>query len=133
MGRYQPSRNVQLEDKDEFHPIWRGVGCILVLVVPALAFGLTTLLLQSYGSKFQIPAQFIVPPSWPGWNILPKFMYTPNILVILLGTIALTVAMAAILTLITFIIFKFFGPSRYGPTDMPPVQRQIKKRFKKNS
>ncbi|HPH95155.1 MAG TPA: hypothetical protein PKW33_03245 [Anaerolineaceae bacterium] len=131
MGRYQPyGKNVQAEDKDEFHPIWRGVGCILMVVVPLLAFGLTLLGLQNL--NIQVPRQFIVPLSWPGWQYFPPFMRTQNILVILMGTLALTVLIGGLLTFITFVIYKFFGPSRYGPTDMPPIQRQIKKRYKPN-
>lgn len=66
----------------EPHPIWRGIGCVLLLVMPLLAWGLGEILLQiALQQHWPLPATWLLPPQWPTWLwkvnfLVPFLLYT---------------------------------------------------------
>ena len=103
--------------REEIHPIWRGVGFILIVLTPILGY-FSALVLIDENSK-------------QGWYTIPQdFLYhgADSLLYVKIGlTIVLAFLIYFILQFITFILFKLFGPSRYGPYDVPPVVYKGKK------
>ena len=100
--------------KNSIHPVWRGVGFILMFLIPFLAyFGAKALLEMNQVEKWvSIPADLLAPGSDP-------------LLYVRIGiAVVLALFLFLIIQLITFIIFGAFGSSYYGPTDAP---RQIYK------
>ena len=47
MGRYSPTTIRPKPKTESPHPVWRGIGCILMIVVPIISFGLC----RTYRSK----------------------------------------------------------------------------------
>ena len=97
----------------KIHPIWRGIGCILILIIPVLSYAGSVLLVQANMKN--------------GWVPVPRKMYSQ-----LLG---LPISLAEILVLILLIfigfgvfvifyssVYKFMGPPKYGPHDAPPIR-----------
>jgi hypothetical protein len=123
MGRYKPTYRepAQFNEKPEVHPIWRGVGFALIILIPLLSYGLAILLLNE-NAKF-------------GWFPIPQDLLSkwvePLLFVKILLTLALSFLIYVLFQLITYIIFRLFGPSRYGLMDLPPVQRKIRKRTRR--
>lgn len=104
------SRQTQDPNKGKMHPVWRGIGCAFLIIIPVISF---------LAADFFITNQAHFP-----WLIIPSDMvvpYTkdPLILVRVFYTAILICALYLILTIITFFINRFFGPSRYGPYDVP--------------
>lgn len=96
------------------HPVWRGIGCFLLILLPILAFAGGKLLVQANRVRrwVQIPTEltgyFIVP-------VIGRVYYAD--LVVALGLIFI---MFAVLTVVYAIIYKIIGIPRYGPLDSPP-------------
>ncbi len=118
MGKYssyvkEPSANAQI--KKTAHPIWRGVGFLLAIIVPVLSYIASILILQenSTANWFAIPTDILSP-----WG--PD----PYIFIKLTITIFLIVVISGVLMFITFITNSLFGPPRYGPQDSPPLNRE---------
>jgi hypothetical protein len=95
----------------KIHPIWRGVGFVLMILAPIIAFATAEILMDenTRTSLVKIPQNIIV--QWQDPLMLAK----------LILTFFITLVIYAILSMIYFFIARLFGPSRYGPTDVPPV------------
>lgn len=93
------------------HPIWRGVGCGFMILIPLISFFLGELFLKENQKT--------------NWVVFPANFYLqnvpdPTILIKVITTIVIALILYAIITLVSFIVFRFFAPSRYGPLDVPP-------------
>jgi len=111
------------------HPVMRGIGCIMIVAVPILAYGIAVLLVN-YGAA----RGWLIPPGWLGqptfhpllWrlqglNVVLNFLQTQNNLTAnLVFAVAITVVIGGIMSMIYGYIYSIFGPPRYGPTDEPP-------------
>ncbi len=93
------------------HPIWRGIGCILVIFIPLLSYLVSNSLVNNRQDiSWVVIPQDLVFSQFKDSFIVVKLLYT-GILVLAIG---------AVLALVTFILNRLFGPSRYGPHDIPP-------------
>lgn len=114
MGKYS-GRMVQepLRDRNrQAHPVWRGVGFALFILTPIIAF---------FGSIALVDAN-----AKQGWvdvprDLLAKGVSDPLLYVKIIVGIVIFMVVTVIFRLITFILYSAFGPSRYGPLDVPPV------------
>lgn len=136
MGKYRSSvRQKSLPRDRGVHPVMRGIGCIMMVVVPILAYGLSVLLVN-YGARNAWP----IPPDWLGMPQFPpllksisglaaaiRFLETiPNLTANLVFTVAITIVTGGIMSILFGYIYQIFGPSRYGPTDVPPPRVKTK-------
>lgn len=101
-------------NKGRIHPVWRGVGFVLMIFIPILSYLASGLILEYNQTEhwFPIPPEFII--NWQDPLILMKLFIT-----VMLSFIAF-----AVFQLITFLLFGLFGPKRYIPPDLPPLKRR---------
>src|SRR5215211_1080184 len=137
MGKYTTHSRKPSKPRDiGVHPVMRGIGCIMIVVVPILAYGVALLLID-YGLRHSWP----IPPSWlepitihpllfslrglePIWNFLLR---QDNLIAKIVFTIAITVVIGGIMSMIYGYIYTIFGPPRYGPQDAPPIRIKVKR------
>ena len=137
MGKYSShARQAPRPKRGVVHPVMRGIGCIMIVVVPILAYGLSVLLVN-YGISQGWP----IPPGWLGtatfhpllWRLsgvaaVLRFLQTqPNLIANVVFAIALTVVIGGVMSVIYGYIYTIFGPPRYGPTDAPPPRVKAKR------
>lgn len=114
MGKYS-GRMVQepLRDRNkQAHPIWRGVGLILMLLTPVIAF-FGSIALVDANTK----AGWVAIPS----DLLAKGVGDPLLYIKIVVGLVIFMVVTVFFRLITFILYGALGPSRYGPLDVPPV------------
>jgi hypothetical protein len=137
MGKYTSHvRQAPKPRSTGVHPVMRGIGCIMMVVVPILAYGLAVWLVD-YGVGRGWP----IPPDWlgrisihpwllriqgliPVWNFL---LVQDRLLAHVIFTIALIVVIGGIMSMIYGYIYSIFGPPRYGPQDAPPIRVKVKR------
>ena len=116
MGKYRMESSRQMtpsKNSRQMHPIWRGVGFGMMVLIPVMSYALARIFLDENATK--------------GWLTFPKNMYLqntplPSDILILIGImIVFMLVMYAIFTLFSLIIFRMFAPPRYGPLDVPPI------------
>ncbi len=137
MGKYSSYTRQKERPRDQgVHPVMRGIGCILIIVVPILAY-FASVLLVNYGATHGWP----IPPDWYGKiaihpllrevqglkPILAFLEAQPNLEANLVFTAIIVVVVGGIMSMIYGFIYSAFGPPRYGPTDAPPIKgRKVK-------
>jgi hypothetical protein len=118
----------------------RGIGCIMIVVIPILAYGMAVLLVN-YGATRGWP----IPPNWFGppdihpflWNIqglrtiLAFIQAQNNLEANLIFALALTIVIGGIMSIFYGYMYTLFGPPRYGPQDAPPIRGVKVKRYKR--
>jgi uncharacterized membrane protein YphA (DoxX/SURF4 family) len=121
MGKYgKLSRQVPPPQRPwSVHPIWRGIGCLMVLIGPFIAIAAAHLLLDMNLEQgwFQIPAEFSGPFTLPGTNTTLNHFFAD----LLLAGVLLLIGFA-VMMIVYSIIYSIMGPPRYGPLDAPPTR-----------
>ena len=137
MGKYTThSRKPSKPRTVGVHPVMRGIGCIMMVVIPILAYG-AAVLLVNYGGRQRWP----IPPEWLGritihplllqlrnldpiWNFLLR---QNNLIANLVFAAAITVVVGGLMSILYGYIYSIFGPPRYGPQDAPPIRVKVKR------
>ena len=137
MGKYTTYRHTPPKPRNlGVHPVMRGIGCIMMIVVPLLSYGIA-LFLVDYGIRSGWP----LPPSWlepisihpllfslrgmePVWNFLLR---QDNLIAMLVFTIAIIVVIGGLMSVLYGYIYSLFGPPQYGPQDAPPIRVKVKR------
>lgn len=108
-------RYAQKDDpnKGKIHPIWRGIGCLLLILIPLLAYAGSQVLIDAAAQNdwFVVPVELRGPAGFP-------FTYAE-----LMGTVLLSMIGFGVAVILYSFIYRFIGPPKYGPTDAPPPKR----------
>ncbi len=116
--------------------IWRGIGCLLILVVPFISFVLAAATVQlGVDKQWPMPYQLMGYPIMPDllWKVpgfVPVLAFIQdqrNLYAVLTVTIVYIVALGTLISLVYSIIYRLVGPSRYGPLDVPPPSIKVKR------
>jgi uncharacterized oligopeptide transporter (OPT) family protein len=138
MGKYSSySRRKEAPRRSTgVHPVMRGIGCIMMVVVPIISYGIA-LLLVDYGLKQGWP----IPRSWLGQPTIPALLLSlqglrpiwdflvvqNNLIATIVFTIVIIFIIGGLMSIIYGYIYTLFGPPRYGPLDAPPIRVKVKR------
>ena len=137
MGKYTSSSRKRLPPKhDGPHAIWRGIGCLMMLIVPAISIAAGVTIID-YGVRhnWPIPYQLLIAPSLPNFfyksSGLLTIFYPLTQIQFLYAYIAISVLfiilLGGVISLLYAFIYRFVGPSRYSPLDAPPPKIKTKR------
>ena len=121
MGMYNRQTTEKL-DPWKIHPIWRGIGCILIIVIPIFSFALAHTLIEANISNIGIPTEL---RATVDTIILGPVRFFPAKA---LAGVVLSVLLFAIVTFIYALMYRISGQGARGPLDAPPVRHRPKKR-----
>jgi hypothetical protein len=116
-------------NKDEIHPIWRGFGCVMLVIIPLMAFAAAVAIIDLNAQRdwFDIPAELNQLPSpdslvagLPAW-IVDDFYAK------LLVAVVCAVLFFGIFVIIYSLVYRMSGGYRSSPLDAPPQKRKTKK------
>jgi hypothetical protein len=120
----------------EPHPVWRGIGCLIWLILPVLSYGLSALTI-SYALKqgIQFPQDLtgypVMPPLLfrvPGLVALLNWLQSQyNLYLTLLVAFFFVVMLAGAMAIIYAFMYRASAPPRYSGVDAPPVNIKVKK------
>jgi hypothetical protein len=130
------SRRTAGRKETPISPLWRGIGCILMVVVPVISYFIAGWLVrvgvdQQWLLSYQLVGYPVVSPTlWKVGSLAPLWGFIqsqPNLYAVLLFTVLLIVAIGTAVSVIYAAIYRVVGPPRYGPLDMPPEKGPIKR------
>ena len=136
MGKYTSRVNKQSAPKrNTVNPYMRGIGCLLMLVVPFFSYvGGDVLAGQGFGYQ-------IIPAEWYGYMTVPPALANFSGLNFIVGFLAgiehfpatlalgfvILILVGGIISVIFGWMYSIFAPSQYGPMDIPPPRVKTKK------
>jgi hypothetical protein len=134
MGRYKETLT-KTEAATGPPPIWRGIGCLLIILVPVMSFAAADLSWRFFWERGLIPPELLAtpqPPDWLGLSpvLLNAYWYVFSkeaILAILVLTLVYTIFMAGVISVFYAFMYRLTAPSKYGPMDAPPPRIKVKK------
>jgi hypothetical protein len=114
MGRLDPSRRpAAYNETPEYHPIWRGVGFAMLILIPIISYAASVVLfnLNLQRHWIAVPRELVI-------NVLGD----PYLIMKILLAIIIAFVIYVIFLGVTYFANRFFGPPRYGPLDVPPIR-----------
>jgi hypothetical protein len=137
MAKYRSYERQEVKRAYEIHPVWRGIGCIILILIPVMAYLASTVLIQrGIEDSWSMPSDLMGHPQLPAW--LYRFAFTrqfaapiasvDNLYALIVGTLLITILAFGILAVVYGWSYRVIGPRRYTPLDAPEVERQAKRR-----
>ena len=131
MSKYSKYQRPTFEKPTEQHPIWRGIGCLFAITLPAMSYAAAVLLVR-HGVSHGWP----IPPELTGyikfdewvWNtpfvstLARPIAHYKDLWAILVAFLIILVFLSGIVTTIYAIARRITGPSQYSPVDVPPSE-----------
>ena len=106
------------EKRKRMHPVWRGVGCVFMGILSLMGY-----LLADW---------FVVENATQRWIYLPRELIQPPFAPFLPAGILLKVVAAFLFLMMSYgvlsVIYAIAFPVRRGPTDLPPLRKQYRRR-----
>ena len=123
-NKFQPG----VTAKKGMNPIWRGIGCILIVVVPLITFGLTLIVAPLVATTGYVPNEIMGHVTFPDWvgkapilsGIAAYIGSINNFWLDVIVFIVILLLLTGISSLIYVTVLQFMGPARYGEKDAPP-------------
>ncbi len=126
----------RVNEQPQINPLWRGVGCLMMIVVPLLAFGIAVATVNLIISQnWPMPYQLMGYPVMPAVLMKSAFLVPvllwieqqQNLYATLLLTVAYIVVIGAVVSAAYSFAYRYVGPPRYGPLDAPPEKIRVKR------
>jgi hypothetical protein len=135
MGKYRSSVRREEPQAEGPQPIWRGIGCLLIVLVPILSYAAAEVTIPFFQKQGLVPREMLNTLKTPDWlwvaPILARAFQSvfgrPGIFAILALTVVYIVIIGGFLSVFYAFIYKLTAPPRYGPMDEPPIRKKIKK------
>lgn len=121
MGMYS-KRIKPKQKKTGIHTAWRGIGCMLMVLIPIISFAAADVIIESNLGIIAIPLSL---RATVNTIVFGYVRYLPAKL--MLGVV-ITVALFALLSVVYSFMYRASGQTGRGPMDAPPSRRKIKKR-----
>jgi hypothetical protein len=110
----------------EIHPVWQGIGCLLMIMIPVMAYAGAVLLVQANVSQGWVPisAELARPVNIPNVGSF-EYLFANLLVAAILAMLGF-----GLLVAIYSLVYRAVGPSRLGPLDADPIRRKPVKRKK---
>ena len=141
MGKYDSfNRRRQKRPAPMTHPIWRGIGCLMIVLIPIMSYALGVFTVE-YGiaQKWPIPRQFLGHARFPDFirdidvlrPLTNAIMSIQNLPGYLAFAFIYIVVLGALISFAYAVAYRLVGPPVYGPMDVPPPKGFRAKRYKR--
>lgn len=136
MSKYGSLRKATPPKSYEPHPIWRGIGCFLMLILPPISYVISILTVD-----YAIQQGIRLPEGLAGYPVMPEWLFSipglvsilywiqslNNLYANLLVGFFILVALAGVMAMIYAVMYRISGPPQYSEFDAPPPRRKVKK------
>ena len=137
MGKYSSNaRRQAAPQRNQVPPLVRGIGCISMVIIPLFSYGLAAYWIQQgWPGTALIPPNLLGAPHVPSFLLQSKylsgigsfFQAQNNLEANLIFALAFAMILGGFMAIVYGYIYAMFGPSKYGPTDVPPPRVKVKK------
>ncbi len=136
MSKYGSFRKVIPPKSYEPHPIWRGIGCFIILILPIMSYAISVLVVQ-----YAVEQGIRLPDGLAGYPVMPDVLFRVpglvdllfwiqsqnNLYAYLLVAFFCIVILGGVFTFVYALMYRVSGPSPYSQFDAPPPNVKVKK------
>ena len=108
----------------KIHPIWRGIGCLMMILIPVMAYAGAVVLVQANLEQGWLP----MPRELIQTVALPLVGEVKQFYAVVIVTALLMIIGFGVVTILYSLIYSAVGPPRLGPLDAPPVRHSPSKK-----
>jgi hypothetical protein len=133
MGKYMKYQR-KGQEKPEMNPVWRGIGCLMIVIVPLMSYAVTILLVPPIVASGLAPLELLQRLRFPDWAYTTPVISGPaiflssidNLGLILIGFFVILITMSGLFSLIYSAVYQLIGPPRYTSVDVVPTSHKGK-------
>ena len=136
MSKYGSLRKATPSKSYEPHPVWRGIGCFMILFLPIISYAIGMLAVDS-----AIRQGIRIPEGLAGHPVMPEILFNvpglvdllfwiqgqTNLYAYLLVAFFVLVLLGGIFTFVYALMYRVAGPPTYSEFDAPPPRVKVKK------
>jgi hypothetical protein len=116
------------------NPIWRGIGCILMVVVPLISYALMAIFIPPIVATGMVPHELLGRVQFPAWAYTTPVVSSiagyldgiDNLWVKLIGFFIVFSLLTGVFSFLYSIVYQLIGPPRYTAVDAPPAKYKPK-------
>jgi hypothetical protein len=133
MTKYDKYRRIAAPRR-KMSPMWRGVGCLLMIVVPAISYVIGHAFLEAAKNRNLIPLSLLGHIQFPDWvwgvpflDTIAGFISSLNDpLAMLIFFFVTLLILSGMVSMIYSMIYQVIGPPRYTELDAVPSKHKAK-------
>ena len=136
MGKYQTYQKRNELPRNEVHPVWRGIGCLIIIITPIISWAAAQVLLQ-IGKTQKWPflyelSDFVRFPDYvykiPGILVVANFLSGIAYLkALLLFFFLVLILLSGVFSVLNAMLYRLVGPPRYTALDAPAPRVKTKR------
>ncbi len=135
-SKYKTFEPRDLTPRDTIHPIWRGIGFLMIVITPIMAGAGAMVLLdlarqqgwpimRELGGYLKFPEIFYQTPGIS--SLAYRISAIPALPAIITFFLGLLLVFSGVLSFIYAVIYRLIGPPRYTPLDAPAPKVRTKR------
>lgn len=136
MAKYRSYQKPKELPRNEVHPVWRGIGCIIILITPIISWAAAQVLLelgktQKWPFLYELSG-FVRFPDYvykiPGILVLANYLSSiPYLKALAIFFILLLITFSGIFAVLNAMLYRLVGPPRYTELDAPAPRVKVKR------
>lgn len=139
MSEHNYFRKANDETKQQIHPVWRGIGCLITVVTPIISWAAAASLIdlgkaQNWPSLAEMSGTYRFSPIFyqiPGVSVVANYLSgIPYLIPLVILFILFLMLFSGIFAFLNAVLYRMIGPPRYGELDAP-APRIRTKRYKR--
>jgi hypothetical protein len=130
------NKHKELPSRREVHPVWRGIGFVMILLIPIISW-LASMVLLDVGRKqgWAFLGELSDPIKFPEWaykvpvimNVANYITNFPNLKSLLLFFFLVLILLSGVFAVLNAVLYRMFGPPRYTNLDAPAPRVRTKR------
>ncbi len=125
--RYSPRAEANRKQREMMrqpHVIWRGIGCMMIIILPLISFAASDIIVQYGKTNWGVS----IPPQWRAELAVPFYGVVQDFIAVLVLTIVLAFGMFTLMFVFYAALYKMSGDRTYSALDAPPQRYKPRKR-----
>jgi hypothetical protein len=136
MAKYQSYQKQKELPRNEVHPVWRGIGCIIILITPIISWAAAQVLLefgktQHWAFLYELSEVIRFPDivyKIPGILVVANYLSSIAYLkALLIFFFLLLITFSGVFAVLNAMLYRLVGPPRYTAIDEPAPRVKTKR------
>ena len=135
MGKYQKYDKRKRDERPwKIHPVWRGIGCFMILLLPLMSYAAAVAIVQAglidlpreLDQSYVLPNIITIPYLNSSFTSPIQGQITYSVIFYFFVFLLLSIGL---LSVVYGYMYRIMGPPRYTALDSPPVKSPPRRRY----